>query len=86
MSGGGSGGCGGQELMAVPVSVQSRAIAELVKPAIEVVAYEQHGCTCLDCGTLVWGVLPETVVSGQSLGARLQALLGWLGNYGHLCL
>jgi transposase len=76
--------CGGQEFADVPVSVQCREIAELVEPAIEVVVYEQQCCACLDCGAFVWGVLPESVVGGQSLGARLQALLVWLGNYGHL--
>jgi len=76
--------CGGGEFGDIPVSVKYAEIAELVEPAIEVVEYEQHCCACLDCGALAWGVLPETVVGGQSLGARLQALLGWLGNYGHL--
>jgi transposase len=76
--------CGGRAFEDTPESVQYREIAELVEPAIEVVAYEQQCCTCLDCGALVWGVLPASVIGAQSLGARLQALLVWLGNYGHL--
>jgi len=76
--------CGGKDFGEIPVSVRNPAIAELVTPAIEVVEYEQHCCTCLDCGASVWGELPKGVVGEQSLGARLQSLLVWLGNYGHL--
>jgi transposase len=76
--------CGGREFAESPVSVRHQEIAELVESAIEVVEYEQQCCSCLDCGAMVWGVLPETVVGGQSLGTRLQSLLVWLGNYGHL--
>lgn len=76
--------CGGREFADIPVSVRYQAVAELVEPAIEVVEYEHQCCACLDCGAMVWGVLPESVVGGQSLGTRLQSLLVWLGNYGHL--
>ena len=76
--------CGGQEFADIAVKVRYQQIAELMEPAIEVVEYEHQGCECLGCGAWVWGVLPDAVVGAQSLGARLQALLVWLGNYGHL--
>lgn len=76
--------CGGREFAPTPGRVRRYQVAELVEPAIEVVAYEQQYCACGTCGTAVWGRLPPEVVGGQCLGARLQALLVWLGNYGHL--
>jgi transposase len=76
--------CGGQEFADSPVKVRYQQIAELMEPAIEVIEYEHQCCECLGCGAWVWGVLPDGVVGAQSLGARLQALLVWLGNYGHL--
>jgi transposase len=33
---------------------------------------------------MVEAALPEDVVAGQDLGVRLQAMLTWLGVYGHL--
>jgi transposase len=76
--------CGGTEFGEEPLQVRRYQVAELVSPSIEVVEYEQHCCQCATCGTEVWGKLPPAVVGNQSIGARLQALLVWLGNYGHL--
>ncbi|MGB8698488.1 MAG: IS66 family transposase [Thermosynechococcaceae cyanobacterium] len=76
--------CGGTEFAELPVAVRRYEVAELVEQAIEVVKYEQQCCKCATCGTSVWGSLPAGVIGEQSLGARLQVLLVWLGNYGHL--
>lgn len=76
--------CGATEFELQPVGVRHRQIAELAERAIEVVDYEQQSCRCVSCGTVLWGQLPAEVVGEQSLGARLQTLLIWLGNYGHL--
>jgi transposase len=76
--------CGGTEFAPTPVRVRRYQVAELVERAIEVVEYEQQCVSCGTCGTEVWGRLPPEVVGEQGLGARLQALLVWLGNYGHL--
>jgi transposase len=76
--------CGGQDFMEVPVQIQTQTVAQLVECPIEVVSYQQHTCRCRGCGGLETGVLPKSVVLGQSLGVSLQALLVWLGNYGHL--
>ncbi|MEG3960622.1 IS66 family transposase, partial [Microcoleus sp. herbarium2] len=51
---------------------------------IEVVEYQTQSCKCLECGAVVRGKQPQGVVPGQDLSVNLQALLAWLGNYGHL--
>jgi transposase len=76
--------CGGEAFVEVPVTIHTETVAQLVERPIEVVAYQQHTCRCRGCGALETGRLPQTVVAGQSLGVSLQALLVWLGNYGHL--
>jgi transposase len=76
--------CGGDAFMEAPVSIQTQTVAQLVERPIEVVAYQLHTCRCRQCGTLEPGRLPDSVVAGQSLGVSLQAMLVWLGNYGHL--
>jgi transposase len=76
--------CGATDFEPQPVTVRHRQIADLAERAIEVVDYQQQCCRCASCGTAVWGQLPLEVVGEQSLGARLQTFLVWLGNYGHL--
>jgi transposase len=66
------------------VGVRHYQVAELAAQAIEVVDYEQQYCACATCSAAIWGQLPPEVVGEQSIGVRLQALLVWLGNYGHL--
>lgn len=77
-------GCGETVFADPPLRVRQYPVAELAEQAIAVVLYEQHCCECSSCGLAVWGQLPPEVMGTQSLGARLQALLVWLGNYGHL--
>ena len=59
-------------------------MACLIAQPIEVVEYQTRSCKCLECGGIVRGSLPEGIVLGQDLNINLQALLVWLGNYGHL--
>ena len=59
-------------------------LAQLVERPIEVVEYQQHICECRCCGQRHTAAWPQTIVPGQDLGVSLQALLVWLGNYGHL--
>jgi transposase len=75
--------CGSRELSEV-ISHQTQQVACLVAKPIEVVEYQTHSCKCLECGGVVKGSLPEGIVPGQDLNINLQALLVWLGNYGHL--
>lgn len=76
--------CGLNTFFPAPVECKHHIIAELATPAIEIIDYEQHCLECCHCGHRVWAQLPAEVVGRQSLGARLQSLLVWLGNYGHL--
>lgn len=59
-------------------------VAQLVERPIEVVEYQRHSCECRRCGQMHTAEWPQTIVPGQDLGVSLQALLVWLGNYGHL--
>ena len=75
--------CGSTELSEV-ISLQTQQVACLVAKPIEVVEYQTQSCKCLECGEVVQGIPPEGIVPGQDLNINLQALLVWLGNYGHL--
>ena len=75
--------CGSRELSEA-ISLQTQQIACLVAKPIEIVEYQTQSCKCLECGGVVRGSLPEGIVPGQDLNINLQALLVWLGNYGHL--
>lgn len=76
--------CGSLEFDAQPVSVQVQQVAQLVERPIEIVEYQQHCCQCTHCGEVHIAAWPSSIVPGQDLGVSLQALLVWLGNYGHL--
>jgi transposase len=75
--------CGSRELSEA-ISHQTQQVACLVAKPIEIVEYQTRACKCLECGGIVRGTLPEGIVPGQDLNINLQALLVWLGNYGHL--
>lgn len=74
--------CGGESWTEIGVSIKQTA--RLVSQPIEIVEYEQQQCQCNHCATIVWGELPKDVIGEQDLEASLQAMLVWLGNYGHL--
>jgi transposase len=75
--------CGSRELSEA-ISHQTQQVACLVDKPIEIVEYQTQSCQCLECGGIVRGSLPEGIVPGQDMNINLQALLVWLGNYGHL--
>lgn len=75
--------CGSKELSEV-INIHSQQVATLVAKPIEVVEYQTQSCKCLECGAVVRGKPPSGIVPGQDLSVNLQALLVWLGNYGHL--
>jgi transposase len=64
--------------------VRSQQVAQLSERPIEIVEYQQVCCQCHQCGMRVEAGWPEDVVPGQDLGVRLQAMLSWLGVYGHM--
>lgn len=76
--------CGSLEFVEAPVSVQRQQVAQLVARPIEVVEYQRQTCSCVRCGQLTVAAWSQDIVPGQDLSVRLQALLVWLGNYGHL--
>ena len=76
--------CGGVEFVEAPVAVQRQQVAQLVARPIEVVEYQHHTCACVKCGQLQTAAWSKDIVPGQDLSVGLQALLVWLGNYGHL--
>ncbi len=76
--------CGSAEFAAEPVAVQVQQVAQLVERPIEIVEYQRQSCQCSHCPEVQIAAWPESIVPGQDLGVSLQALLVWLGNYGHL--
>ncbi len=76
--------CGSLEFCPKAVKVQVQQVAQLVSQPIEIVEYQQQTCECASCGQIQTASWPESIVPGQDLGVSLQALLVWLGNYGHL--
>ena len=76
--------CGSEAFLELPVGVQRQQVARLVERPIEVVEYQRLNCQCGQCGQNVSAEGPLDIVAGQDLSVGLQALLVWLGNYGHL--
>lgn len=74
--------CGGMHLF--PVRVEVQQVAQVVANPIEIVEYHRHHCECKHCGMRASAAWSEKMIPGQDLGVRLQALLGWLGNYAHM--
>ena len=66
------------------IKVETQQVAQLVERPIEIVEYQRHHCQCLQCGGTALEDWPAEILPGQDIGVRLQALLVWLGNYGHL--
>jgi transposase len=76
--------CGGGSFGSAVLASRRHQVAQLNERPIEVVEYEQASCACRDCGALVEATMPLDVIPGQDLGVSLQAMLVWLGEYGHL--
>jgi len=76
--------CGCSEFARVPVKVEKQQVAQLVERPIEIVEYHRHSCQCQHCGAIHSADWSPEMIPGQDLGVRLQAFLGWMGNYGHL--
>jgi len=75
--------CGSRELSEM-IGCSKQQIACLAARPIEVVEYQRAKCQCLECGAMVIGPASPGIVPGQDLSIDLQALLVWLGNYGHI--
>ena len=75
--------CGSKELSEV-INIRRQQVASLVAKPIEIVEYQTQSCKCLECGAVVRGKPPQGIIPCVDLSVNLQALLVWLGNYGHL--
>lgn len=75
--------CGSRELSEM-IGYSKQQVACLVDRPIEVVEYQRAKCQCHECGAMVIGPPASGIVPGQDLSIDLQALLVWLGNYGHI--
>jgi transposase len=75
--------CGSRELSEM-IGYSKQQVACLVNRPIEVVEYQRAKCQCNQCGAMVIGQVSPGIVPGQDLSIDLQALLVWLGNYGHM--
>ncbi len=76
--------CGKSEFTEQPVSVQRQQVVQLVERPLEIVEYQRQTCQCVHCGQTHTAAWSENIMPGQDLSVGLQALLVWLGNYGHL--
>lgn len=63
---------------------EKQQVAQLVPRPIEIVEYQHLHLECPHCRKLVDSNWSTQMIRGQDLGVKLQGLLGWLGNYGHL--
>ncbi len=76
--------CGNTEFETEQVLVEKQQVAQLVERPIEIVEYHRHSCQCQHCGAIQTADWSPQMIPGQDLGVRLQAFLGWIGNYGYL--
>jgi transposase len=75
--------CGSRELSDA-ISYSKQQVACLAALPIEVVEYQLVKCQCNECGAMVMGAPASGIVPWLDLSIDLQALLSWLGNYGHI--
>jgi transposase len=67
-----------------PEKIETQQVAQLVAKPIEIVEYQRHHIRCACCQKVTKADWSPEIIPGQDLAIRLQGLLGWLGNYGHL--
>lgn len=73
--------CEGSHLATDTKKLEIQQVAQLVANPIEIVEYHRHHAQCTHCGKMSAAEWSEEIIPGQDLGVRLQALIGWLGNY-----
>lgn len=76
--------CSQSAFVGEPVKIEKQQVAQLVERPIEIVEYQRYTCQCQHCGSIQTASWSPEIIPGQDLGVRLQAFLGWMGNYGHL--
>jgi transposase len=73
--------CGGIHFNCDADNLEIQQVAQLVANPIEVVEYHRVHSQCTQCGNICAAPWSHEIIPGQDLGVRLQALIGWLGNY-----
>lgn len=76
--------CGSTHFFDEPLHVEIQQVAQLVERPIEIVEYYRQTHECVHCGCTETAGWSNDIIPGQDLGVRLQGLVGWLGNYGHV--
>lgn len=76
--------CGQKLSTTEAVKIETQQVAQLVAKPIEIVEYQCHHIRCDCCQQVTKADWSPEIIPGQDLGIKLQGLLGWLGNYGHL--
>ena len=76
--------CGGIHFNSDTEKVEIKQVAQFVANPIEVVEYHRVHKKCNHCGIVNAANWSDEIIPGQDLGVRLQALIGWLGNYAHM--
>ena len=76
--------CGVTHFKTDTEKVEIQQVAQLVVNPIEIVEYHRHHYQCTHCGTACAANWSEEIIPGQDLGVRLQAVIGWWGNYAHV--
>ncbi|BAZ38149.1 transposase IS66 [Calothrix sp. NIES-4101] len=76
--------CGGIHFLELADKIEKQVVAQFVANPIEIVEYQRIHQQCSHCGTVSAADWSDSIVPGQDLGLRLQALIGWLGNYAHM--
>jgi transposase len=76
--------CGRTHFTSDTENVEIQQVAQFVANPIEIVEYHCYHSQCVDCGKVCAANWSHEIIPGQDLGVRLQALIGWLGNYAHM--
>lgn len=76
--------CGFLHTASSPENIEIKQVAQFVANPIEIVEYHRVHSQCRHCGMVGAANWSQEIIPGQDLGVRLQALVGWLGNYAHM--
>ena len=76
--------CGETHLCDDEENFEVKQVAQFVANPIEIVEYHRVKSQCRHCGIISAANWSDEIIPGQDLGVRLQALIGWLGNYAHI--
>lgn len=76
--------CGVTHFTTNAYKVEIQQVAQFVASPIEIVEYHRHHYQCKCCKSVSAADWSDEIIPGQDISVRLQALIGWLGNYAHV--